>query len=346
MERKELRSARLGKYWTLAQAAERLEVDLNTLSRWEQGKTRPHGYNIAKLCQVYGKTAVELGLETVQEETEEENCLLVAPLSLPVLPAATPPQDVRAIPPVEASDQRTVLTPSLPPDPPPVVPSHALQSQQRSLRRFRGPWRPLLLLVLLFLIAMGGAVGDSIMHGPARKLEQRPSAHIAGTTALPSPTRRTVQEGGTSPLPTRTAPRNTPIPPPSTPGITPGSTPSMPVGVREPSETPTPDCLDGSASRLTFTSVLGLGNPPSKGLTLTNCGGPTQNWSAIVATQSGGNWLSTSPSTGMIVANGSENVQIQAVGIGLQVGIYKGSILFTKGAASWSVTVTFTIVQV
>jgi hypothetical protein len=48
---------------------------------------------------------------------------------------------------------------------------------------------------------------------------------------------------------------------------------------------------------------------------------------------------------GTIAANGSENVQIQAAAVGLQIGIYKGSITFTKGSSLWTVTVTYTIVQ-
>jgi hypothetical protein len=63
-----------------------------------------------------------------------------------------------------------------------------------------------------------------------------------------------------------------------------------------------------------------------------------------VTTNGGGNWLHVSPSMGTIATNGSENVQIQAAAVGLQIGIYKGSITFTKGSSLWTVTVIYTVV--
>lgn len=42
--------------WTLAQASERIGVSINTLSRWEQGTQDPRGYNLQRICEVYGIT--------------------------------------------------------------------------------------------------------------------------------------------------------------------------------------------------------------------------------------------------------------------------------------------------
>lgn len=337
MERKELRLARLSKHWTLAQAAERLEVDLNTLSRWEQGKTRPHGYNIVKLCQVYGKTSAELGLklEKKQEEIEEGNTPLVASLSLPVSPVVAPPQVANLAPQVEAADYGVALAPLPPADDPPFVSSPIFQPQQRPPRRFRWFRRLAILITILSVMALSAGIGYSIARVPARGLDQRPHLSLtAGASAPPSPAQGTAWEGA-SPLPTGTAPGKTPVIILSPPAKTPG-----------PTATSVPDCLNGSASHFAFSSLLGLGNIPSSILALTNCGGAAQNWFATVATQSGGNWLQVFPSMGMIAANRSESVQIQAAVAGLQVGTYQGSILFTKGAASWTVTVTFTLLQV
>lgn len=57
-----LKQLRVCKHWTLAQAAARLEVAVNTLSRWEQGHQRPYLNSIDRLCEVYGCTEEELGL--------------------------------------------------------------------------------------------------------------------------------------------------------------------------------------------------------------------------------------------------------------------------------------------
>jgi hypothetical protein len=106
------------------------------------------------------------------------------------------------------------------------------------------------------------------------------------------------------------------------------------------------DCLHGSASHLTFTSLLGLGNTSPRTATFTNCGGLAENWFASVVTSGGGDWLSANPAEGTMAAGGSENVQIQAAGAGLQIGTYQGSVTFLKGSAQWTITVTFTIIQV
>jgi transcriptional regulator with XRE-family HTH domain len=62
MEREKLREARLRRHWSVREAAGQLEVDSDTLFNWELGKTRPRGYNIQKLIDVYGLSAEELDL--------------------------------------------------------------------------------------------------------------------------------------------------------------------------------------------------------------------------------------------------------------------------------------------
>ena len=70
MKRPLLIRARTQKHWTLARAAEELQVDINTISRWEHGLSRPFAYNLERLCQVYGATAADLGLEEEWEATD------------------------------------------------------------------------------------------------------------------------------------------------------------------------------------------------------------------------------------------------------------------------------------
>ncbi len=63
MERVKLITAREKKHWTLQEAAKRLEINYNTLYRWEKGLSTPRGYNVQRLCEVYEATTWELGLE-------------------------------------------------------------------------------------------------------------------------------------------------------------------------------------------------------------------------------------------------------------------------------------------
>lgn len=63
MERSRLAQLRARKYWSLQHAAILLEVDVTTLSRWENGKAHPRGSNIGRLCKVYECSEAELGLQ-------------------------------------------------------------------------------------------------------------------------------------------------------------------------------------------------------------------------------------------------------------------------------------------
>lgn len=48
-----LAQARQKKFWTLEEAAERLEVSVSTVERWEKGLARPQGYNMRRIGEVY-----------------------------------------------------------------------------------------------------------------------------------------------------------------------------------------------------------------------------------------------------------------------------------------------------
>ena len=63
MERAKLIAARLQRHWTVAQAAEHLQVGVNTVIRWEKGQRKPFAYNVQRICEVFQAAAWELGLE-------------------------------------------------------------------------------------------------------------------------------------------------------------------------------------------------------------------------------------------------------------------------------------------
>ena len=62
MERARLSAARIEKGWSQEYVASRLSVDRMTVQRWEQNRTTPQPYHLERLCKLFGKTALELGL--------------------------------------------------------------------------------------------------------------------------------------------------------------------------------------------------------------------------------------------------------------------------------------------
>src|SRR5690349_17487967 len=67
-----LRQRRLERNWRQSDVAEQLDVSLITVQRWERGFQQPSLYYRAKLCDLFGLSAQELGLEE-----------LTLPISLP-----------------------------------------------------------------------------------------------------------------------------------------------------------------------------------------------------------------------------------------------------------------------
>jgi transcriptional regulator with XRE-family HTH domain len=58
--------ARREKGWTQSKVAEHVGVDVVTVCRWERGISRPYPRHVKKLCDLYGKTASELGLAPLE----------------------------------------------------------------------------------------------------------------------------------------------------------------------------------------------------------------------------------------------------------------------------------------
>jgi len=58
----QLRIERERRSWSQAEVAEKLEVDVKTVGRWEKGSSKPYPYYRQKLCQLFGKSAQEFGL--------------------------------------------------------------------------------------------------------------------------------------------------------------------------------------------------------------------------------------------------------------------------------------------
>ena len=107
---------------------------------------------------------------------------------------------------------------------------------------------------------------------------------------------------------------------------------------------PPPPMINLAPATLTFTAQQGGSDPATQTVTITKTGGGVLNWTATVATDSGGEWLSVSPTTG--VNNGTLTVTV-TLGT-LTPGAYTGTITVADDNASNSpqtVKVTLTVTQ-
>ncbi len=57
-----LKYERMQRGWSQARVAESIGTDAGNVSRWERGRSSPSPYFRERLCQLYEKTAQELGL--------------------------------------------------------------------------------------------------------------------------------------------------------------------------------------------------------------------------------------------------------------------------------------------
>lgn len=62
VSRQRLVAERLRRHWTQLEVAERLGTTPGNVSRWERGITSPGPYFRSRLCEVFGRSARELGL--------------------------------------------------------------------------------------------------------------------------------------------------------------------------------------------------------------------------------------------------------------------------------------------
>jgi serine/threonine protein kinase len=112
------------------------------------------------------------------------------------------------------------------------------------------------------------------------------------------------------------------------------------TGTGASSTSPTPDCLIGSPSSLTFP----LESQPwtyyfQQSVTLTNCGGSTTAWSSS-AIKNEKFQLTIAPAHGNIALDKRKQVQVN-LNLYNRIGTYQEPITFTKGSASWTLLVSW-----
>src|SRR5579862_3033781 len=90
-----LRQERVSRGWSQADVAEKIGSDPKTVGRWERGLTSPGPYLCQQLCQLYGKTPLELGLRP-NDQAEGQAATAISTLVAPAqeetpTPEAQPP---------------------------------------------------------------------------------------------------------------------------------------------------------------------------------------------------------------------------------------------------------------
>ena len=103
-------------------------------------------------------------------------------------------------------------------------------------------------------------------------------------------------------------------------------------------------CINATPQSLNFTGIAGMSDPSAQSVTISNCGA-VGTWSEATQTDSGGNWLSASPTGGTLDAGSTSYVSVTASNLNanLPPGTYTGKLLFALGSGSATVMVTLTV---
>jgi subtilase family serine protease len=87
---------------------------------------------------------------------------------------------------------------------------------------------------------------------------------------------------------------------------------------------------------MSFSATAGGPNPASQTGTLGNTGTASYSFTASTSTQSGGNWLSVSPTSGSVPVNGQVSLTVSVNISGLSAGTYNGTVTVTSTNAQGS----------
>ena len=88
---------------------------------------------------------------------------------------------------------------------------------------------------------------------------------------------------------------------------------------------------------------VGAGNPPTETLRVENGGGDTLDWTAVVETANGGDWLSAAPTSGSASPGSPSVVEVNTNVAGLAAVVYSGSVRVTSPTTNQTETVTVTL---
>ncbi len=97
--------------------------------------------------------------------------------------------------------------------------------------------------------------------------------------------------------------------------------------------------LASAKSSLTFIGFVGGSNPNSQQHQISETAGSSTAWTSSISYMSGSGWLSISPSSGTLAANGSQQITYSCTTGALINGTYNASITFTATTGGSTVTV-------
>lgn len=96
---------------------------------------------------------------------------------------------------------------------------------------------------------------------------------------------------------------------------------------------------------MTFNATVGGSNPPTQNDTLSEVAGVGTSWTSSINYGSGSGWLSISPSSGSLSANGNATIGVTCTTGALAGGTYTATITFTAttGGSTATIAVTFVV---
>ena len=103
--RQRLVAERLRRHWTQLEVADQLGTTPGNVSRWERGITSPGPYFRSRLCELFGRSAQELGLTWDEADDTHNTCTHTSTLaasfqrdsSARSFPSFTDPRDLLAL---------------------------------------------------------------------------------------------------------------------------------------------------------------------------------------------------------------------------------------------------------
>jgi hypothetical protein len=101
-------------------------------------------------------------------------------------------------------------------------------------------------------------------------------------------------------------------------------------------------CIKPNATNVSLASVVGQGTPAQQAVTISNCG-ESGNWSAVITTDDGTNWLSANPDHGTLQKNASQNITLNTTATNLVAGTYTGHVAFGSGPNGSQIDVTLVV---
>jgi transcriptional regulator with XRE-family HTH domain len=122
-----LSAERIRRHWTQLEVADQIGTTPGNVSRWERGITSPGPYFRNKLCELFGRSAQELGLTWDESDDSPGHNTLNSSLVAASFPWDTPPRSTLFFP--DREDLLAHVRTLLHPDPRTLIPESSEQGE-------------------------------------------------------------------------------------------------------------------------------------------------------------------------------------------------------------------------